>query len=45
MRNVAIAISFICAVPFLIIGFLWNFIAYCFNKGREVCNTFFEYME
>ena len=45
MKNVIIAISFVFAVPFLVAGFIWNFAAYCFSKGREVCNTFFEYME
>lgn len=45
MKNIIVAISFIFAIPFLIAGFVWNFIAYCFKKGREVCNNFFEYLE
>lgn len=45
MKNIITGISFAFAIPFIVLGFVWNFIAYCFEKGREVCNNFFEYLD
>ena len=45
MKILIIAISFIMALPFVIAGFVWNFITYSFNKGKEVCENYFEYLD
>jgi hypothetical protein len=41
----ATGFSFAIAIPFIILGFAWHFISYCFAKGREVCANYFEYLE
>lgn len=45
MKIVAIIISFILALPFVLAGFAWNFITYSFEKGKEVCENYFEYLD
>lgn len=45
MKNFITAICFVLAIPFLVMGFAWYFITYCFTKGKELCETFFEFLE
>lgn len=45
MKNIITAVCFIIALPFLMVGFGWYFAAYAFSKGKDICETFFEYLE
>ncbi len=45
MKTILTLLSFVLAVPFVFMGFFWYFICYGFDKGKEVCVNFFEYLE
>ena len=45
MKILLTILSFIIAIPFMAMGFVWYFICYAFDKGKEVCANLFEYLE
>lgn len=45
MKISLVAFSFVTAVPFVLAGFMWGFIVYCFGKGRELCDNYVQYLD
>ncbi len=45
MKKVIITICFIVAAPFLLSGLLWVFIKDAFRAGKELGQSFLDYLE